>query len=153
MNNKTLRAPALHSRGITLVEILLVLGVLVIILSFAMPSVSSAVSKTELKATAENVQYSLRVARKTARLTESAVSVHISSPDQGAAQTITVSSPDKHLAGSNLQNQDYTLPPEILLISDHDSFYFDEKGLVEKPGRILLLSKLDEELTTTIYVD
>jgi Tfp pilus assembly protein FimT len=125
MNNKLLKSPASNSRGITLVEILLALGLLVILLSFAMPSASTAVSKTEMKATLENVRYSLQAASRTARMTETSVSMNISDSGQDATQTITFSSPGKDGADGNLRIQDYRLPSEILLISDHKSFVFD----------------------------
>ena len=140
-------------KGITLIEILLVLGLLAILASFAVPSVSGAVSKAEMKSTMENIQYSLDVARRTARMTETEVSMHISPAEPETTQTITFSSPGKGGASNHLQIQDFTLPPEIALISDHDSFMFDERGLVEEPGRILLVSKVDESITSTIDIE
>ena len=140
-------------KGITLIEILLVLGLLAILLSFAVPSVSGAVSKAEMKSTLENIQYSLEVARRTARATETEVSMHISPAEQEITQVITFSSPGKGGANNHLQIQDFTLPPDIALVSDHDSFIFDERGLVEEPGRILLVSKVDESVTSTIDID
>lgn len=130
----------------------MVLGLLAILLSFAMPSVSGAVSKAEMKSTLENVQYSLQAARKTARMTESPVSMNISPSGPETTQTITFSSPGKS-ADSKLHVQDFSLPPEITLISDQDSFVFDERGLVENPGRILLVSAVDENVTSTIDVN
>ena len=152
MNNKLLKNPASNPLGITLVEVLLALGLLVILLSFAMPSVSNAVSKTEMKATLENVRYSLQTARRTARMTETAVSMNISDPGQETTQTITFSSPGKDEADSNLRIQDFRLPSEILLISDRKSFVFDERGQVENPGRILLVSTVNEAVTSTLNV-
>jgi len=140
-------------KGITLIEILLVLGLLAILASFAVPSVSGAVSKAEMKSTLENIQYSLQTARRTARMTETEVSMHISPAAQEMTQTITFSSPGKGGAGTKLQIQDFSLPPDIMLISDRDSFRFDERGLVEEPGRILLVSKVDESITSTIDID
>ena len=130
----------------------MVLGLLAILLSFAMPSVSGAVSKAEMKSTLENVQYSLQQARKTARMMESPVSMNISPSGSETTQSITFSSPRKS-ADSKLHIQDFYLPPEITLISDQDSFVFDERGLVENPGRILLVSVDDENVTSTIDVN
>ena len=140
-------------KGITLIEILLVLGLLAILASFAVPSVGGAVSKAEMKSTLENIQYSLQIARRTARTTETEVSMHISPAEQEITQTITFWSPGKGGAINKLQIQDFILPPDIVLISDQDSFSFDERGLVEEPGRILLVSKVDESITSTIDID
>ena len=139
-------------RGITLIEILMVLALLAILLSFAMPSASGTFSKAEMKSTLENVQYSLQVARKTARMTETSVSMNISPSGQDATQTITFSAPGKSGANSKLHIQDFSLPADIMLISDQESFIFDERGLVENPGRILLVSKMDESATLTFEV-
>jgi len=139
-------------KGITLIEILLVLGLLTILLSFAMPSVSGAVSKAEMKATLENVQYSVQTARKIARITETPVFMTISPPGQETTQSITFGSPGKSGASNKLQIQDFNLPTDIALITDHDSFVFDERGLVEEPGRILLVSTVDESITSTIDI-
>ena len=152
MNNRLHRNPAPPSKGVTLIEILLALGLLIILMSFAMPSVSEAVGKAEMKSTLENVQYSLQAARRTARITETVVSMNISSSGQETTQTISYSSQGKNGAGSDLRLQDFKLPPEVVLISDHDSFLFNERGQVENPGRILLVSTLDESVTSTLSV-
>jgi len=153
MNHRTLRKPAARSKGITLIEILMVVALLAILLSFAMPSMSGAVSKAEFNSTLENVHYSLLAVRQAARISETAVSMNISPAAQDAIQTISFSSPDDEGAGSKLHIQDFSLPPGIVLISDQESYVFDERGLVERPGRILLVSKLDESVTSTIAVD
>ena len=140
-------------KGVTLIEILLVLGLLAILLSFAVPSVSSAVNKAEMESTLENIQYSLQLARRTARVTETEVTMHISPVDQEITQIITFSSPGKGGSGNHLQIQDFTLPPDIVLVSDHDSFLFDKRGLVKEPGRILLVSTVDESVTSTMDVN
>ena len=140
-------------KGITLIEILLVLGLLAILASFAVPSMSGAVGKAEMKSTLENIQYSLQTARRMARMTETEVSMHISPAEQEITQTITFWSPGKGGASNKLQIQDFTLPPDIVLISDQESFKFDERGLVEEPGRIILVSKVDESITATIEID
>jgi len=152
MKTRQLRHSASHSKGITLIEILLVIGLMVILLSFAMPSVSGAAIKAEMDSTFENVQYSLQMAQKVARSTESKVVMNISPATQGAAQTITFTSQRKNGTGSNLQIQDFRIPDGVVLVSDHDSFVFDGRGLVENPGSVTLVSKVDETVTSTIDV-
>lgn len=156
MNVKGHSNPVFRSRGITLVEILLVISVLVILLSFAMPSAGSATARAELKAAFENVQYSVDAARNAARMTESSVSLDIvsnglglsgPSSDVGSAQTITFG----REAGPDLQ--DYRLPEGIRLVADRDSYVFDERGLVSEPGRILLVSEADESPTSTVEIE
>jgi Tfp pilus assembly protein FimT len=152
MKTKQLRHPASHSKGITLIEILLVVGLLVVLLSFAVPSVSGAAIKAEMNSTLENVQYSLQMARKVARVTESSVVMNISAAQADTTQVISFTSPGKNGAASNLQIQDFPIPEDVVVISDHDSFVFDSRGLVENPGSVTLVSKVDEAVTTTIDV-
>ena len=152
MINSPRKTPVPISKGVTLIETLLVLGLLIILLSFAMPSVSGAVGKAEMKSTLENVRYSIQAARRTARVNETVVSMNISPSGQGTTQTISYSSAGKNGARNDLRLQEFRLPPEILLISDHESFRFDEIGQVENPGRILLVFTLDESVTATLGV-
>jgi len=152
MKHRFFQNAAPNSSGITLIEILMVLALLVILMSFAMPSVNGAVNKAEMNSTLENVQYSVQQAQRTARMNETRVSMNISPSALEATQTITFSSPGKNGAGSDLSVQDFNLPPEIAVISDHDSFIFDERGMVENPGRIILVSMVDESVTSTVLV-
>jgi type II secretory pathway pseudopilin PulG len=152
MKNELLKKPASLAQGITLIEILLVLGLLTILLAAAMPSVSGAVSKAELESTLENVRFSVEAARKAARISEATVFMNISNSEQEAIQTITFSSPGKSGAGNLLLIQDFRLPAEIMLVSDQESYVFDKRGLVEKPGSILLVSRTDDSLTSSLEV-
>lgn len=164
MNINALSHPFSRSRGVTLVEILLVVAVLVILLSFAVPSVGSATARAELKAAVENVQYSIDAARNLARMTESSIAVTIEpalhpetavgadSGFDGEPQRITFSRPDtaKGLHGPDMQ--DYLLPAGIRLVADHDRYVFDSRGLALEPGRLLLLSAADESLSSAIDI-
>jgi hypothetical protein len=49
--------------------------------------------------------------------------------------------------------QDYNLPDDLVMISDQDSFMFDQRGLVESPGQVLLVSRLDETVNSTININ
>lgn len=152
MKIKQFRHPASHAKGVTLVEILMVVGVLVILMSFAMPSVSNATIKAEMSAAVENVQYSLHLARKVARSAETGVVMHISPILQEAPQTISFTSPDLKRARNVVQIQDFTLPETIVLVSDQEAFLFDQRGLVKNPGSISLVYRDDETVTSAIDV-
>jgi len=152
MKTKQLRHPASYSKGITLIEILLVIGLLVILLSFAIPSVSGAATRAEMDSTFENVQYSLHMARKMARATESRVMVFIPPSSLNQAQSITFTSPGKNGQHNSLQIQDFKIPEDIVLVSEQDTFVFDRRGLVENPGKVMLVSKSDDSITSTIEV-
>lgn len=152
MKIKQFRHSAHHSKGVTLIEILMVVGVLVILLSFAMPSVSDAAIKAEMNAAAENVQYSLQMARKAARSTESEWTMHVSPALEDSVQTITFTASGNSINSQGFRIQDFTMPGGIALVSNQDSFVFDGRGLVRNPGRVLLVSREDENVTTVIEI-
>lgn len=137
-----------RARGITLVEILVVIAMLLILASFAVPSMSNATAKSELKATVENVEYSIQAARNTARMNETPVALEFTDANAGT-QTISFQAKG---SGNLPGMQDYLLPESIQLVSDQGGFEFDSRGLVENPGTIILVSKADESVTSTIKV-
>lgn len=137
--------------GITLVEILMVIALLVIILSFALPSVGSVTARAEMQAAVENVEYSIDTARKLARLTESPVALEVRA-DHGEARTIGITA----LQGAAAMAPgapDYNLPPGIELKATAERFVFDERGLVEIPGSFVLSHVDDSSLSTTLTID
>jgi prepilin-type N-terminal cleavage/methylation domain-containing protein len=155
MKINALSNPFSRSRGVTLVEILLVVAVLVILLSFAMPSVGNATARAELKAAAENVQYSMDAARNLARMTESSVAVNIetaSQPEATAGAESGSGGEPQRITFSKPEIQDYLLPVGIRLVSDHDHYVFDSRGLVLEPGRVTLLSATDESISSAIDI-
>jgi Tfp pilus assembly protein FimT len=142
-------------RGITLIEILLILGMLAVIASLAVPSMRSATTGADMRAASENLQYSIRSARNTARMTESKVTMNIEDFGQdGQSQRITfsVGGPGLKPAGQ-ADLQENHIPVNISLISDKMSFDFDARGIVQNPGVITLVSKIDESLIVSINVN
>jgi type II secretory pathway pseudopilin PulG len=149
MKKKAHQITLSRSRGITLIEILLALSLLVIVLSFAIPSMSSVTAKADMTATVENVEYSIRTARNTARLSEAGITIDFKTYAGEQAQVIAFT-PVKR--GMNAGIPEYHLPEGIELVTDQESFIFDERGLVENPGTIILVSKADETITATVEV-
>jgi len=144
-----------RSRGVTLIEILLVLGLLVIIASFAAPSMSNASARADMRAASENLQYSIRTARNTARMTESTVTMNILEEgpgNQGQRVTFSVSRPGLTDTGKSGLQEDL-LPVGIKLVSESSSYEFDGRGMVQNPGVITLVSMTDESLTTSFEVN
>ena len=141
--------------GITLIEILLILGMLAVIASLAVPSLSTATSRTDMRVASENLQYSIRTARNSARMTESKVTMNISEFGQdGQSQQITfsVSGPGQKATGQALFQEDH-IPADIKLVSDNGAFEFDGRGIVLNPGVITLVSMVDESLQASITVE
>jgi Tfp pilus assembly protein FimT len=165
MNVNALSKPVSRSRGITLVEVLLVISLLVILLSFAMPTVGNATARAELKATVENVRYSVAAARNLARMSESSVAMNIESSPSENVQKITFSRAEESGGtqggaqmgalgdARGLGLQEYRLPAGIRLVSDQERFVFDPRGLVGEAGRIMLVSAVDESIASAVDVE
>jgi len=140
-------------KGITLIEILVIISMLAIIVSFAIPSVGGATARAEMEATVENVRFSLQSARNVARMTESSIAVNIENNPYDSAQKITFSSLGSNKSGKLNELQEYLLPAEIELLSDRESFVFDERGLVKEPGRIILASRADDSISAELDIE
>ena len=103
-------------QGITLIEILLVMGLLVIIASFATPSLSKATTKAEMQAVAENIQYSIRIAQNTARMTETKVILNVQSDPASENHGVSFSVSDKALSALGQTGlQEYLLDDDFVL--------------------------------------
>jgi Tfp pilus assembly protein FimT len=142
-----------RSRGITVIEILLVISLVAILLSFALPSVGNAAARADLRAATENLQFSIDAARNTARMSESSIVLEFESLADQSAQRVTFSSPTrsgKRFAAERLQ--EYLVPESVLLSYAHDRFVFDERGMVELPGEVTLVSREDDSIKTTLQV-
>lgn len=150
MTVKTPIAPPLRPRGVTIVEILVVISVLLILISFAVPGIDRATARAEMKAATEHVQYSIDTARKLARMNESNVTLHADPPEGAVVQRIRLSGPGLDAA---MGVQDYRLPDSIKLVPDHESFTFDGRGLVLNPGRLVMVSQVDEAIVSELRIN
>jgi prepilin-type N-terminal cleavage/methylation domain-containing protein len=140
----------LRNRGVTIVELLLVISVLVILISFAVPGIDRATARAEIMAATEHVQYSIDTARRLARLSESSVNLHADPASGVTTQRIRLSGPR---LDENMGAQEYRLPKDIRLVPDQAVFTFDKRGLVRNPGRIVLVSQADEAISFELRVE
>lgn len=140
-------------QGITLIEILMIVGVLIIMVSFAAPSVSGATARADMRAASENLHYSIRIARNTARMDESIITMNLLEGEEEAGYRITFSESGSAIKTAKQPGlQDYQFNKEIKVVSDFQSFEFDSRGMVKTPGQITLVSLTDESVTTQIMV-
>jgi Tfp pilus assembly protein FimT len=146
------KSRSLH-KGITLIEILLIISLLAVLVSFAIPSIGGAAARAEMTAAVENVQFSIDAARDVARMTGSDISVNLESSLNDQVQVITFSSTKRGRTDPTGGLQDYRLPDDIQMLSNHEVFVFNGRGLAESPGEIILVSKIDESITSTLQVE
>jgi Tfp pilus assembly protein FimT len=153
MNVRELSHSRARSRGITLVEILLVIGLLVILAGFAVPSFGTASARAEMKAALENLEYSIGTARNVARLTDSSVSLNIVQAPGATHQKITFAQSGQSQGKHGPDIPDYLLPEGIELRSEQQLFVFDARGLVIQPGTIVLVARDDDSVTSTLEIN
>jgi len=138
-------------QGVTLIEILLVVGLLVILISFASPTISNATTRTEMQAEAENIQYSIRIARNTARMNETEVRMNVHAGPDATIHRISFAVADKSAQQAGLQ--EYKLNEDFLLTTDYAYYDFDGRGIVQIPGQIILVARNDESVSRRFSVD
>ena len=153
MNVQKLSHSRARARGVTLVEILLVIGLLVLLAGFALPSFGTATERAEMKAALENLEYSIGTARNVARLTDSSVSLNIVEGSGTASQKITFAQSARSAGKSGPGIPDYVLPEGIELRSEHQRFVFDPRGLVDQPGTMVLVSRQDDTVSSTFEIN
>jgi Tfp pilus assembly protein FimT len=136
---------------VTLIEILLVVGLLVILISFASPTISNATTRTQMQAEAENIQYSIRIARNTARMNEREVGLIVHSGPGAVKHRISFdfSGTAEHRTGL----QEYMLDRDFQLASDYTRYEFDSRGIVKNPGKIILSARGDETVSRSFKVE
>ncbi len=144
-----------RSRGITAIEILMVLSLVAILISFAIPSVNGAAARAEMKAATEHLEFSVDSARKAARISGQPVSLHIRRLEDDS-RMIGFSTMDSQGDSRGIDFAadlpEYRLPGDIRLESDRETYRFDARGLVEKPGQLILVSVADESITSVVRV-
>jgi Tfp pilus assembly protein FimT len=142
-----------RSHGISVLEILIALGVLAVIISFVSTSFGTITDKAELKATVEEVNFSIQSARNTARKLETDVIMHLKTGQPEEHDSISFSLPSRNadLGPSGLLPE-FQLPADIHLVADEASIHFDSRGLVETPVRLLLVSNADENVNERLLV-
>ena len=142
-----------RSSGISVLEVLVALGVLVVIVSFASPSLSSITARAELQSAVENAEFSIQMARSTARELETDVVMHLKTGRHEKQHSISFSFPNRkaELNTANLL-QEIQFPPDIRLVTDESSVHFDSRGLVEVPVQVLLVSNLDEDFSERLLI-
>jgi Tfp pilus assembly protein FimT len=142
------------SSGVSVVEILIGLGMLVVILSFATPSLSSVTAKVELLSAVENMEYSIRVARNTARRLESEVVMQIHNDRRLEKHSVTF-----FVAGNKSTTrpadmlQTYELPENIRIVTESSNIEFNHQGLVQPAVPLMLVSSQQDAVNHRFLIE
>jgi len=143
-----------RNRGISIIEALLALGVLGVFLSFASSSLSTAAARADLRAAAENMEYSAHMAKNAARQLETDVIMHLHSDSDESGNSVTFTYPARQpMSGSPPLLQDFQFPESVRLVSDMATVHFDSRGVVEVSTPILLVSKRDDDMNQVVVIE
>jgi len=147
------RSATARARGISIVEILVALGVVAVIASFASTSFSNSSNRAELEAAVEGVKLSIQSARSTARELETEVVMHLETDRHATQHSISFSFAHRNAElGSSSLPQEFQLPTDIFLVADESSIHFDKRGLVAAPSQLQLISTTDERLNESVLI-
>lgn len=141
-----------RSHGVSMVEILIAIAVLVVLISFATTAQRTATTKTELRAAAENLEFSVRAARMTARQFETDIIMHINADPLLERHSVTFNFPPNKARLSS-QLQDFQFSPEIRLVPDAPLVRFDGKGMPGSPARIVLVSSRNDDFSQELLIE
>ncbi|MEJ2401950.1 MAG: hypothetical protein P8Y52_11235 [Xanthomonadales bacterium] len=141
------------ARGITAIELLIIISVLGIVIVFAAPVVSSAFWTSEVDQAVRATEKSVSDARTLARLYKTNVIVHIDAGEERPA-SITVSIPSRHrdVDIGDLREQ-VTLSDDVEVLGGDVRVEFNPDGEVDLPAMVMLTSRLDRSTTHKLVID
>lgn len=142
------------SEGITVLEVLIALGLLVVLLSFASPSLSGATARAELKAATENMDLNIRMARNAARQLNTAVIMHLETSREARHHRVSYSIPDRRADSATTATLlDYEFPESVRVVASENAIRFDAKGMVNPPVQLMLVSLLDDDIDKRVLIE
>ena len=149
--HRTMRYPA---QGVSILEILIVVSLVVVILAFASPSLNRVNAKADLATAVEQVGSSILVARQTARTLNTSVvmRLHASKRDKQNSISLAVPALEQPPQGVALP-QETLLPEGIRLVTSQRTVLFDAQGEVDAPVYFSLVSTRDEAVTERMLIE
>jgi len=149
-----------NNRGITLVEMMISFSVAAILLTLAGTSMQDVSARSEIKASTGEVVQALRSAKHAARLTNTSVTTEIKLADDNSNYIITFAFADHqdgdgnaNLASNGLRLVDIELSDRILVSSNTMVFKFDSMGMVNTTGVITLMSLVDSDYESSVFIN
>ena len=148
--HRIMRYPA---QGISILEILIIVSLLVVVAAFASPSLNRVHAKADLRTAVGQVESSILIARQTARTLNSNVimRLHVSKRDKQNSISLAVPAIEEPSDLVALP-QATVLPEGIRLVTSQRTVVFDARGGVEAPVYFSLVSMNDEAVTERMLI-
>jgi prepilin-type N-terminal cleavage/methylation domain-containing protein len=152
--NLLLNRQSLLPKGLTLIEILVVLAVMAVLLAFATPSMQGVSARANIKAATENTTYAFRMAQNTARAAGKPVTLTLTTSQSGNAISFNIPGHNSQVV-DGLSMPDIHLPLDLSVTASPASYTFDPMGRIigfEEPGTVVIASAADASFTATLTV-
>jgi prepilin-type N-terminal cleavage/methylation domain-containing protein len=141
-------------QGVTVVEVLVVLAIIAILLSFSGSFVGRLAGQAELTVAEESVLNALRNARNLSRSSESSLTLSLSHDTGDLGYRISIKRPEGRQIGPKQTDvPEVYLPNGIVVLSENMTFTFDYRGLVEPTGSIMLRAEGNDDEIRKIFVN
>ncbi len=139
-------------KGLTTIEILVVVAMVGISFSFSASYADRAASRAELTVAEEQVLDALRIARNLSRSSESSLLLSLSRQSDDHGYRISIAPPEEQRTRKNLVDVPVIeLPADVDVLSENMTFVFDHRGLVEPTGSIDLRIGDAADETKTVF--
>jgi prepilin-type N-terminal cleavage/methylation domain-containing protein len=141
-----------RQKGITAVEVMVVLAVIAILMSFSGSFAGSLTGKANLIVAEEHVLDALQVAKNLSRSSESSTTLSFSREAANLRYRISFKGSEGQQTGPRQMDAPVIhLPDGITVLSETTTFTFDHRGLVEPTGSIVLgYDGKDNEIRTVV---
>lgn len=140
-------------RGITAIELLIIISVLAIVIVFAAPVLSSTFWSSDVDQAVKVTEKSVREARALARLYQTDVYVRIES-EQEPRPRITVSIPSRYQdIDVGEVREEIALPDDVRVLGGDVMVQFNPRGEVDLPALVTLASRMDLHDMQKLIID
>ena len=141
-------------RVFTAIEFLIYVSIAALLLSFAAPLVDRATNRSQVNQAMAITEESIKQARRTARIYNTEVLIHIVSDGEESPDAIKLSVPNLQRHSSlNEVSEEFALPAGVDILSTDDVIQFDPSGEVDWPTMIVFTSPEAEDSGLRILVE
>ena len=141
-------------QGFTAIEFLIYVSIAALLLSFAAPLVDRAINPSQVDQAMEITEESIKQARRTARIYNTEVLIHIVSDDEESPDAIKLSVPNLQRHSSlNEVSEEFALPAGVDILSTDHVIQFDPSGEVDWPTMIVFTSVEAEDSGLRLLVE
>lgn len=146
--------PLHYYRGVSAVELMMVLAVIGIMIVIAAPALRPVTARAEIKSAAHEISQAIRVAKNTARVGSQPVTVTITTGDSGNSISFAFSN-GTDTSASGVKLPTIVLPDKISVAATQTAVLFDPMGIIvnfDEASDIVLTSTRDSSEALTVSI-